>query len=70
MIFEQIVWRDLGCASYLVGCQVAGEAVVVDELPEQHGGTLRQAEVAGDHHPLHLVRALADLEDLLVAVEP
>jgi hydroxyacylglutathione hydrolase len=30
MIFEQIVWRDLGCASYLVGCQVAGEAVVVD----------------------------------------
>jgi hydroxyacylglutathione hydrolase len=30
MIFEQIVWRDLGCASYVVGCQVAGEAVVVD----------------------------------------
>jgi len=30
MIFEQIVWRDLGCASYLVGCQVAGEAIVVD----------------------------------------
>jgi glyoxylase-like metal-dependent hydrolase (beta-lactamase superfamily II)/rhodanese-related sulfurtransferase len=30
MIFEQIVWRDLGCASYLVGCQVAGEAVIVD----------------------------------------
>jgi hydroxyacylglutathione hydrolase len=30
MIFEQIVWRDLGCASYLVGCQGAGEAVVVD----------------------------------------
>jgi hydroxyacylglutathione hydrolase len=30
VIFEQIVWRDLGCASYLVGCQVAGEAVVVD----------------------------------------
>ena len=30
MIFEQIVWRDLGCASYLVGCQIAGEAVVVD----------------------------------------
>ncbi len=30
MIFEQIVWRDLGCASYLVGCQAAGEAVVVD----------------------------------------
>jgi hydroxyacylglutathione hydrolase len=30
MIFEQIIWRDLGCASYLVGCQVSGEAVVVD----------------------------------------
>jgi glyoxylase-like metal-dependent hydrolase (beta-lactamase superfamily II)/rhodanese-related sulfurtransferase len=30
VIFEQIVWRDLGCASYLVGCQAAGEAVVVD----------------------------------------
>jgi hydroxyacylglutathione hydrolase len=30
MIFEQIVWRDLGCASYLVGCQVSGDAVVVD----------------------------------------
>jgi glyoxylase-like metal-dependent hydrolase (beta-lactamase superfamily II)/rhodanese-related sulfurtransferase len=30
VIFEQIVWRDLGCASYLVGCQVAGDAVVVD----------------------------------------
>jgi hydroxyacylglutathione hydrolase len=30
MIFEQIVWRDLGCASYVVGCQVAGEAVVID----------------------------------------
>jgi glyoxylase-like metal-dependent hydrolase (beta-lactamase superfamily II)/rhodanese-related sulfurtransferase len=30
MIFEQIVWRDLGCAAYLVGCQTTGEAVVVD----------------------------------------
>ena len=30
MIFEQIVWRDLGCASYLVGCQASGEAVVID----------------------------------------
>jgi hydroxyacylglutathione hydrolase len=30
MIFEQIVWRDLGCASYLVGCQSSGEAVVID----------------------------------------
>jgi glyoxylase-like metal-dependent hydrolase (beta-lactamase superfamily II)/rhodanese-related sulfurtransferase len=30
MIFEQIVWRDLGCAAYLVGCQATGEAVIVD----------------------------------------
>jgi glyoxylase-like metal-dependent hydrolase (beta-lactamase superfamily II)/rhodanese-related sulfurtransferase len=30
VIFEQIVWRDLGCAAYLVGCQDSGEAVVVD----------------------------------------
>src|SRR5581483_9460685 len=30
---------------------------------------LGQAEVPRDHHALHLVRSLADLEDLLVAVE-
>ncbi len=30
MIFEQLVWSDLGCASYLVGCQQCNEAVVVD----------------------------------------
>ena len=30
----------------------------------------RQAKVPGDHHPLNLVRAFADLENLLVAVEP
>jgi hydroxyacylglutathione hydrolase len=30
VIIEQIIWRDLGCASYLVGCQGAGEAIVVD----------------------------------------
>ena len=30
----------------------------------------RQAEAAGDQHALHLGRALADLEDLRVAVEP
>ena len=33
-------------------------------------GQLGQAEVLGDDHALYLVRALADLEDLLVAVEP
>ncbi len=30
MLFTQFVDDDLGCASYLVGCEGAGEAVVVD----------------------------------------
>ena len=30
MIFEQLVDDDLGCASYLIGDETAGEAVVVD----------------------------------------
>jgi hydroxyacylglutathione hydrolase len=30
MLFTQFVDDDLGCASYLVGCEAAGEAVVVD----------------------------------------
>ncbi len=30
MLFAQILNDDLGCASYLVGCEEAGEAVVVD----------------------------------------
>jgi glyoxylase-like metal-dependent hydrolase (beta-lactamase superfamily II)/rhodanese-related sulfurtransferase len=30
VIFKQFVDDDLGCASYLVGCEEAGEAVVVD----------------------------------------
>ncbi len=30
MLFRQFVDDDLGCASYLVGCEDAGEAVVVD----------------------------------------
>ena len=30
MLFKQFLDDDLGCASYLVGCEVAGEAVVVD----------------------------------------
>ena len=37
----------------------------------EHGGIVPlEAELADDDHALHLVRALADLEDLLVAVEP
>ena len=30
MLFTQILDDDLGCASYLVGCEEAGIAVVVD----------------------------------------
>ena len=30
MLFSQILNDDLGCASYVVGCEVAGEVVVVD----------------------------------------
>ncbi|MDH4176263.1 MAG: rhodanese-like domain-containing protein [Thermoleophilia bacterium] len=30
MLFTQFVDDDLGCASYLMGCEAAGEAVVVD----------------------------------------
>ncbi len=30
MLFAQILNDDLGCASYLVGCEVAGEVAVVD----------------------------------------
>ncbi len=30
MLFAQVLNDDLGCASYLVGCEEAGEAVVVD----------------------------------------
>ena len=30
VLFAQILNDDLGCASYLVGCEEAGEVVVVD----------------------------------------
>jgi hydroxyacylglutathione hydrolase len=30
VIFEQLIYNDLGCASYLVGCQGTGEAIVID----------------------------------------
>jgi glyoxylase-like metal-dependent hydrolase (beta-lactamase superfamily II)/rhodanese-related sulfurtransferase len=30
VLFHQVVDGDLGCASYLIGCEAAGEAVVVD----------------------------------------
>ena len=30
MLFAQVLNDDLGCASYVVGCEKTGEAVVVD----------------------------------------
>ena len=43
MRFSQLVNDDLGCASYLVGCEEAGEAVVVDP-PLAIETVLREAE--------------------------
>ncbi len=65
---------DDGIAGFLVADQVGRAAeIVVDELREQHSAAQAsrlEAELLGDHHALHLVGALADLEHLLVAVEP
>src|SRR5262249_42780480 len=51
-------WRNRSAAT-----AAARSGITVEVCP-------LEAEVAGDDHALHLVRALADLEDLLVAVEP
>ena len=50
----------------------AGTCTRSGPLEEQpgHARTVARTRGGGDHHALHLVRALADLEDLLVAVEP
>ena len=50
MIFEQLIYTDLGCASYLVGCQKVGEAVVVDPALDTTA-----LERALDHHKARLV---------------
>ncbi len=50
MIFEQLIYTDLGCASYLVGCQKVGEAVVVDPALDT-----RPLERALEHHKARLV---------------
>jgi hypothetical protein len=43
VLFSQLVNDDLGCASYLVGCEETGEAVVVDP-PLAIETVLREAE--------------------------
>lgn len=50
MIFEQLIHNDLGCASYLVGCQHVNEAVVIDPPLD-----IRPLEAALAHHNARLV---------------
>ncbi|MSO47189.1 MAG: MBL fold metallo-hydrolase [Thermoleophilia bacterium] len=50
MIFEQLIHNDLGCAAYLVGCQQANEAVVIDPPLD-----IRPLEAALTHHNARLV---------------
>src|SRR5262245_14368139 len=71
----------MGCASRPVGAE--NETDAVPWLARNAGvattcaaaGAARtsaivlQAEMASDDHPLHLIRALADLENLLIAVQ-
>ena len=49
VLFAQILNDDLGCASYLVGCEEAGEAVVVDP-PVRDRGRPRRGRAARDPH--------------------
>lgn len=53
MLFHQFVDDDLGCASYLIGCEGAGEAVVVDP-PYAIEPLLAEAE----HREVRIVRVL------------
>src|SRR5262249_21526007 len=40
-----------------------------DAVPAKSSASPLQTEMASDDHALHFIRALSDLEDLLVAVE-
>jgi hydroxyacylglutathione hydrolase len=53
VVFEQLVDDDLGCASYLIGDEAAGEAIVVDP-PYAIEPLLEAAERAG----VRIVRTL------------
>jgi hypothetical protein len=50
MIFEQLIYNDLGCASYLIGCQGTGEASVVDPALDT-----RPLERALEYHDARLI---------------
>ena len=53
MLFRQFVDDDLGCASYLVGCEECGEAVVVDPAY-----AIEQYLEEAVRHDLRIVRVL------------
>ncbi len=53
MIFEQLIYTDLGCASYLIGCQGTSEAIVVDPALDT-----RPLERALAHHNARLIGAI------------
>src|SRR4249919_91519 len=54
----------------LLGMYVGIATTCADARPGSPSASAAlQTEMASDDHPLHLIRALADLEDLLVAVE-
>jgi glyoxylase-like metal-dependent hydrolase (beta-lactamase superfamily II)/rhodanese-related sulfurtransferase len=78
VIFEQLVNGDLGCASYVVGCQRAGEALVVDppldvapvlEICQRHDARLVgvvETHTHADHVSGHGV--LAELTGAWIAI--
>ncbi|MFL5923165.1 MAG: rhodanese-like domain-containing protein [Gaiellaceae bacterium] len=80
MVFKQLVDDDLGCASYLIGDEAAGEAVVVDPayaiepyLEAAEGAGLRIVRVLETHtHADHVSGhgRFALEHDLPVAIHP
>jgi len=53
MVFEQLVDADLGCASYLIGCEEAGVAAVVDPAY-----AVDQYRAAASRHGVRIVRVV------------
>ena len=53
MLFRQFVDSDLGCASYLIGSEPAGEAIVVDPA-----FAIEQYVEEAERHGLRIVRAV------------
>jgi len=53
MLFRQLVNDDLGCASYLIGCEATGEAIVVDPPL-----AIEELLAVAGHHEVELVRVV------------